>query len=78
MVVCRWKYDDDMTVFKLANWGWLKIMIARWLSNRQTYQQGLGRHSKAEIMSILNKDFKCLSTVLGSNLIILLKTVICI
>lgn len=67
MVVCRWNYDYHMTAFKLANWSWLKITIARWLSNRQTFHQGLGRHSKAEIMSILNKDFNCLSIILGNK-----------
>lgn len=65
MVINRWKYDNEMREFKLSNWSWLKLTIARWFVNSQTHQQGLGRHTKDEIMAILNKDFHSLSTYLG-------------
>lgn len=65
MVINRWKYDSEMREFKLSNWSWLKLTIARWFVNSQTHQQGLGRHNKEEVMAILNKDFHSLSTYLG-------------
>lgn len=67
MVLNRWKYDDEKTVLKLAKWGWLKIKLAISFVNKQTYQQGLGRHNKEELMSILNKDFSSLSDFLGNK-----------
>ncbi|VDI17743.1 Hypothetical predicted protein [Mytilus galloprovincialis] len=67
MVINRWKYDNEMREFKLSNWSWLKLTIARWFVNSQTHQQGLGRHTKDEIMAILNKDFHSLSTYLGKK-----------
>ena len=68
MVLNRWKYDDEKTVLKLAKWGWLKIKLAISFVYKQTYQQGLGRHNKEELMSILNKDFSSLSDFLGELL----------
>ncbi|CAC5384905.1 unnamed protein product [Mytilus coruscus] len=67
MVINRWEYDNEMREFKLSNWSWLKLTIARWFVNWQTHQQGLGRHNKEEIMAILNKDFHSLSAYLSKK-----------
>ena len=66
MVLSRWTYDHDKHVMTLAGWSKLKILIAKYLCEKQVYQQGLGRHTHNEILAFLHKDLTSLAEVLGT------------
>ncbi|XP_062591143.1 failed axon connections homolog isoform X2 [Saccostrea cucullata] len=66
MVHWRWAFDNKKCL-KQANWGLLALSVAKYIQKRATYTQGVGRHTKPELMNILRKDFRALSNFLGTK-----------
>ncbi|XP_060085303.1 failed axon connections homolog isoform X2 [Ylistrum balloti] len=67
MILFRWIYDETKEVINLSKWWRLKMMIVTYLARKQTYDQGVGRHTQKEVEDILDGDFKALSQYLGDK-----------
>lgn len=67
MVHWRWTLDREKTCLKQANWGRLALAVSEYLQRRVTWTQGVGRHSKEELLKIVRKDFSALSDYLGTK-----------
>ena len=66
MVHWRWAIDKDKICFKEANWGIMALAVSAFLQKRATKTQGVGRHSKSEILNIIRRDFEAFSNFLGT------------
>ena len=64
--------DDEKALMKLARWRWLSIRLVTYLAGKQTYYQGIGRHSDEEVEYILRADLSALSKILGNITIIII------
>nr|XP_022317453.1 failed axon connections homolog [Crassostrea virginica] len=67
MVHWRWAIDKDKICFKEANWGIMALAVSAFLQKRATKTQGVGRHSKTEILKIIRRDFETFSNFLGTK-----------
>ena len=61
----RWFYDDDKSAHKFL--GIPKIMwwLVHRFASKQTYAQGIGRHSEEEVIHITRLDLEAISNYLG-------------
>ena len=69
MVHWRWAIDKDKICFKEANWGIMALAVSAFLQKRATKTQGVGRHSKTEILKIIRRDFETFSNFLGTVIV---------
>ena len=65
----RWAIDKDKICFKEANWGIMALAVSAFLQKRATKTQGVGRHSKTEILKIIRRDFETFSNFLGTVIV---------
>ncbi|XP_048247977.1 failed axon connections homolog isoform X2 [Haliotis rufescens] len=68
LVLFRWIYDNDksllLNTFKIGKF--VFWMIRRQVK-KQTWSQGLGRHTEGEITEMFKKDLQCLSDFIGKK-----------
>ena len=67
MVLWRYQYDDRKFLNEVYQVPVLIIWYIAWLAGQQAYAQGMGRHSKEEVMDIAKGDLEALSTYLGKS-----------
>ncbi len=74
LVYSRWVLDDTWPLVKEAFFGGLpwpiKVIVPSIIQKKvrkNLYGQGIGRHTKDEILAITDKSFASLSTLLGSK-----------
>ena len=66
VVLDRWLYDENKTIFEL-----LKIpkfaawLVRKLLISKQTHAQGMGRHSEEEVVHIARLDLEAISNYIG-------------
>ncbi|XP_061184650.1 failed axon connections homolog [Saccostrea echinata] len=65
----RWVYDptDGIDPRKTLNFSWFTCHMINKLIKRQTYAQGVGRHTKEEVHHVMDEDLQALSKFLGKK-----------
>jgi hypothetical protein len=63
----RWVYDakDGINVNKKLNFPWTSASIIPRIVRKQTYAQGVGRHTEEEVHQVMHEDLKALSMFIG-------------
>ncbi|XP_048758682.1 failed axon connections homolog isoform X2 [Ostrea edulis] len=56
---------DGINISKMFNFPWVITLMLRNLINKQTYAQGVGRHTEEEVHHVMHEDLTALSKFLG-------------
>ncbi|XP_067121387.1 failed axon connections homolog isoform X1 [Centruroides vittatus] len=71
LILYRWFFDDDCNVIKATTWSFplrlLLVPIIRRILKRQSWNQGIGRHTDTEVMDMARNDILALSVYLGNK-----------
>ena len=62
-------YDlqHGVDIATLLNVPWLVVRLAGNMIKKQSYNQGVGRHSEAEVQHVMEEDLQALSKFLGNT-----------
>ncbi|XP_056017176.1 failed axon connections homolog [Ostrea edulis] len=65
----RWVYDaiDGINISEMLNIPPTALSLIRYVTEKQSYHQGMGRHTKEEMHHVMNEDLKALSKFIGSK-----------
>ncbi|XP_048758676.1 failed axon connections homolog isoform X2 [Ostrea edulis] len=65
----RWVYDpkDGINVSKNMNFSWTLAPLVRRMIAKQSYAQGVGRHTEEEVHHVMHEDLKALSMFIGNK-----------
>ncbi|ESO95855.1 hypothetical protein LOTGIDRAFT_175070 [Lottia gigantea] len=63
----RWVYDKSDFLSKVAGFPKFFLWLIRRNVKSELYEQGMGRHSEAEVLQIMEGDLKAISDFLGLN-----------
>jgi hypothetical protein len=63
----RWLYDskDGLDIAKNFNLSWSIPRMIMGLIGKQSYAQGVGRHTEEEVHHVMHEDLKSLSLFIG-------------
>jgi hypothetical protein len=69
----RWIYDvkDGLDICKNLNFSWFMPRIVGRMIGKQSYAQGVGRHTEEEVHQVMHEDLKALSMFIGKLFYIL-------
>ncbi|XP_048758683.2 failed axon connections homolog [Ostrea edulis] len=69
LVLQRWVYDskDGINISKMLNFPWVITPTLRNFVNKQSYAQGVGRHTEEEVHHVMHEDLTALSKFLGNK-----------
>ncbi|XP_067666077.1 failed axon connections homolog [Haliotis asinina] len=68
LVLFRWVYDNDKSLLmKTFKWGAFLLWLVRRNVKKQTWSQGLGRHTEEEGTGMFKNDLQSLSDFIGTK-----------